>query len=369
MIDFKVQKGIEGENYVNDVLDKVLEKMDYTFITVRNKIIPFESVYGKSGYLSAEFDFIVFTPYYVYIIEVKNESYSEQDYSNRLWVLKNGTKVSNPISQNHNHKQVFCSELNVPLHKVITIEILLENVGFEVKKTNYANDYVLCGTDFTQDLLYLFSSESDEILDYQKIHDSFLRIVKKCRVDSRLHQECLDRTETIETRIKNVLGYIPFHRTDIVKCDRCGTGKLVFRDMKYKKRGGVNNTMHYALGCTNYRNNSINCEGLIYVDKDKDNNPFRDVKSIRIEERNGWGKELVNRTVLDEINELNRKYEDLRKQLNNMTYLESRLNEKEKTVDDLEIKNSQLEKYNKELIRDLSRYKKIIGPIYKLKKE
>ena len=105
------------------------------------------------------------------------------------------------------------------------------------------------------------------------------------------------------------------------------------------------------------------------MDKDHDPTPFKNLIPISIEERNGWGKELVNRTVLDEINELNRKYEDLRKQLNNMTYLESRLNEKEKTVDDLEIKNSQLEKYNKELIRDLSRYKKIIGPIYKLKKE
>ncbi|MBR1372914.1 NERD domain-containing protein, partial [bacterium] len=72
MTDYMVQKGEEGENYVNDIINQVLPKMDYTYIIVRNKIFPFESVYGRFGYISAEFDFVVFTPYYIFIIEVKN---------------------------------------------------------------------------------------------------------------------------------------------------------------------------------------------------------------------------------------------------------------------------------------------------------
>lgn len=368
MKDYRVQKGEEGENYVNDVLVQVLDQMDYPYIVERNSCFAFESVYGKYRYLSAEFDFVVFTPYYVYMIEVKNESYSKCNFSDPLWVLINEENVPNPITQNHTHKQVFCSELKVPLHKVITIEVLLGDYRFKVEKTQFVNDYVFWGSDLYQNFLYLLSSESSDMLNHYSIHKMFMDNIGRKWEDSYEHLERLSRTEIIKKKFVSVLRYIPFHRTDLVKCNCCANGYLHFWDKPFPNKGGKNNVTHYFLGCsTNDR--KICKQEHIYLDKDHDPTPFKNLIPISIEERNGWGKELVNRTVLDEINELNRKNEDLRKQLNNMTYLESKLNEKEKTVDDLEIKNSQLEKYNKELIRDLGRYKKIIGPIYKLKKE
>lgn len=374
MTDYMVQKGEEGENYVNDIINQVLPKMDYTYIIVRNKIFPFESVYGRFGYISAEFDFVVFTPYYIFIIEVKNESYSEHECSNPLWKLMDGTKVPNPISQNHFHKQVFCSELKVPLNNVITIEILLENVD-EIKGKRPQNDYVFLKNGLENNLLYLLSSENDNKHDCCEIYERFIKLVNAKKIDLDDHIKNLNRTEKIETRIRNVLGYIPLRRTDIVKCDRCETGKLVFREYKDKGSNAERQSKRYALGCTNYENNIINCKGLIFIDKDQDTLPFSRIKPISIEGRNGWNEEQMNQTVLneinalkDEINALKRENRNLSEQIVRIQSAEIASNRKDSIINDLQNRLKQVNEENENNKSKLSQFKRLFGRYYKRSK-
>lgn len=364
MIDYKAQKGEEGENYVNDVLVQVLDQMDYPYIVERNSCFAFESVYGKYRYLSAEFDFVVFTPYYVYMIEVKNESYSKCNFSDPLWVLINEENVPNPITQNHTHKQVFCSELKVPLHKVITIEVLLGDYRFKVEKTQFVNDYVFWGSDLYQNFLYLLSSESSDMLNHYSIHKMFMDNVERKWEDRYEHLERLSRTEIIEKKFVSVLRYIPFHRTDLVKCNCCANGYLHFWDKPFPNKGGKNNVTHYFLGCsTNDR--KICKQEHIYLDKDHDPTPFKNLIPISIEERNGWGEEPVIRTVLDEINDLRIENKNLYEKVKYIQDVEIELHEKESIIDELEINYKQIKEENDERSIELSKYKKLFGRIYR----
>ena len=68
MDDYRVVKGEEGERYVGEILKNVLLRMDYEYRLVQNTYLPFKSVYGEFGYISAEFDFTVFTPLYLFAV-------------------------------------------------------------------------------------------------------------------------------------------------------------------------------------------------------------------------------------------------------------------------------------------------------------
>lgn len=132
MNTYRELEGEKGELFVYSIVEKVLKRMDYRYGIARNSILPFDSVYGEKGYITAEFDIIVFTPFFVFLFEIKNEFYNNYDYQEPLWKLANNQMVSNPITQNHTHKQVFCSEFNIPREKVITVEILLKNGKLEM---------------------------------------------------------------------------------------------------------------------------------------------------------------------------------------------------------------------------------------------
>ncbi len=385
MDDYRVVKGEEGERYVGEILKNVLLRMDYEYRLVQNTYLPFKSVYGEFGYISAEFDFTVFTPFYIYIIEVKNESYSNCDYSAPLWELndKDKTTVSNAINQNHTHKEVFCSEMNIPLEKVITIEILLDNDDVIKEKTSFPNDFVFGKEELEDNLFYLLSSENCIRLDCQKNYDSFIKLVEDKGITKEEHIAILKRTEKIETRIRNVIKkkkrieYIPFKRTDIVKCNCCGVGNLRFKDKLYKStEKNKKDSRHYFLGCSSYGNSNISCNrGLVYVDDNKEIYEFLTLKPIHIENRNNWGDERVNKTVLDEMNEIKKRSDKLIKEneeCNNrikelsisLKSIQNDKNAAEARIIELKSENTYLKADNKTKAEEISCFKKIFGRFY-----
>ncbi|MCR5203143.1 MAG: NERD domain-containing protein, partial [Lachnospiraceae bacterium] len=187
MKDYREIIGEEGEEQVREVLQEVLNKMDYEYKIVRNVYFPFESVYGINGYITAEFDFIVFTPFYIYIIEVKNERYLNNNPKEPLCELMDNTEVSNPITQNHNHKNVFCSEMMIQRENVITIEILLKTENCERVEKIFPNDYVFGKDDYKENLFYLLSTETDIQLDYKSLYKEFINKVEEKGISKEEH--------------------------------------------------------------------------------------------------------------------------------------------------------------------------------------
>ena len=105
------------------------------------------------------------------------------------------------------------------------------------------------------------------------------------------HVQNLERTVKIEKRIKNVVGRVTLRRTDIVLCDKCKIGMMVFREKLYPSKGKTRNSMHYFLGCSNYFDDNIKCDNIINVDREKSSEAFRNIKPLHIEQRRGWAEE------------------------------------------------------------------------------
>ena len=68
------------------------------------------------------------------------------------------------------------------------------------------------------------------MIDVNYTFQQFVDLLQKRSISEEGHINCLKRTEKIETRIENVIGYINLHRTDVVSCTSCGVGKLYFKD-------------------------------------------------------------------------------------------------------------------------------------------
>ncbi len=366
--DYRIKVGEDGERFVKQILDNVLKQMDYDYRIMQNAFLPFKSVYGKRGYITAEFDFIIFTPFYIYIIEVKNESYFQSNLFNGLWTLEDGKKVSNPLKQNNMHKLVFCSEMGVSRENVITIEIILGRWEHSEESTPFVNDYVFGKEGLYSNIFYLLASESEEKLDYQKLYMIFSN--KSNQITKVEHLNNLDYVKKIERRIENVMKHLTLSRTDIIKCDYCKLGNLIFREALYKDEPSCKKrSTHFALGCSNYGNDKINCNaGLIYVDKNKNKEPFKKLKAIHIEEQNGWGKEKVNKTILDRINALEEKNKELNERIIDLNYelgrAKNQLGEKENKNEKL---NEEIKEYSSmynNAKKELGKFRKIIGRIY-----
>ncbi len=369
-----VDKGKMGEDFVYESVNGILERMDFDYRIARNTILPFKSVYGEAGIITAEFDISVFTPYYVFLIEVKNELYTEFDYTEPLWKIGDTDTVSNPLAQNHVHKKVFCSEMNIPREKVFTIEVLLENGKCKNSRSPYKNDYVFDASDLQDSAKYLLATESLEIIDIEELYRNFMNRVNAHQYSLEEHKTMLRRTEKIETRIRRVLGWNNLHRTDVVICSKCKKGYLFFRDKLYKS--SIDNSRasrHYFLGCSNYGNRENNCEGLIYVDAKKNIDEFKKICPISIEQNNDWGEEKVINTLLDEFENVKKECDSLKCQVVLLKMQRSELNDKLKRcrkerkqyANDLE----KLQRENNCLQERLDSFMKIIGNIYLFSKK
>ena len=198
-MNYHAEKGEAGESYVYEVAEDVLRSLGIPYRMVQNVIMPFESVFGTGtqNELTAEYDIVVFTPFFVFLFEVKNETYISCCYTERLWALMNGVEVSNPITQNQVHKAVFCSQMNIPRERVITIEVLLENgwegAGRTGCQTQFANDYVL-GKEHLRECLR-------KIFGYF-VCDKKFNVANCCNHFSNLTSVCLTHEKSLETPIK-----------------------------------------------------------------------------------------------------------------------------------------------------------------------
>lgn len=370
------EKGAMGETVVYREIVSMLGELDFKYKVIQNARFPFESVYGERGYITAEIDIVVFTPYLIFLFEVKNEKYKKFDYKEPLWNLMGDEPVSNPIEQNHTHKEVFCSELKIPREQVITVEVLLENGCVPNMPSVYPNDYVFSLDDIKNKLVYLLATTSDGIQKMEVIYKQFIDMLKKHNISEEEHINLLKRTEKIETRIRNVIGYINLHRTDVVHCTCCNVGKLYFKDKNYRSTNESERaSKHFFLGCSNYGNKKIKCEaGLIYVDKNKDSSLFKEIKPDSIAHRNNWGDEKVTKTILDEIESLNSTNQNLCIELESVKkeneQLKEALSESKRKNDNQEKKimncSAEIERV-KRLEEKLSCFKKIFGRIYFLK--
>lgn len=367
------EKGAFGEDVVLSEINSVISSLEFNCKVIQNARFPFESVYGERGYITAETDIAVFTPYLIFLFEVKNEKYMEFDYKEPLWCLMNGELVSNPIEQNHTHKEVFCSELRIPRENVITVEVLLENGCVPNMNSPYPNDYVFSLDDIKNKLVYLLATTSDSMIDVNYTFQQFVDLLQKTSISEEEHINCLKRTEKIETRIRNVIGYINLHRTDVVPCTSCGVGKLYFKDKNYLSTyDSKRESKHYFLGCSSYGKDNINCRaGLIYVDAYKDSSLFKEIKPDSIENRNNWGKEKVIKTILDEIETLTSANRELNEQLKMLTNenrkLRGDLEESKRKNDSQVTQIMQLTKEKKQLDiskEKLEHFKRVFGKIY-----
>ena len=359
MDKYRERKGEEGEIFVYKIIMELLTEMDYDYRVIRNAIIPFQSVYGQRGYITAEFDIMIITPFFIFLLEIKNECYKNINYTEPLWKLINDDKVSNPINQNHTHKLVFCSEFNVSRERVITIEILLENGKLGIKSP-FVNDYIFSKDGLRKNLMFLLATEAKYTIDIESIYRDIKNKVKKYNLTKEDHIKMLKRTEEIEARIRNVTGTVNLRRTDIVMCCSCNSGVLSFREMSYRStRESKRSVTHFALGCSNYNNSQINCNcGLIYVDKYKLTDVYLQIKPVHIEEKNGWGNEKMVKMVLDEIN--------------NLRSENARMAERLKQADAQAIDDkNQIQDLNNKYMSaqdERERFKKIFGSLYVYKK-
>ena len=367
------EKGTLGEAKVFKIIDSALKSLGFDYKIFQNARFPFESVYGERGLITAEIDIVVFTPYLVFLFEVKNELYEKFGYKEPLWKLYGGEEVSNPIEQNHTHKEVFCSELKIPREQVITVEVLLENGYVPNAISPYPNDYIFSEYELTNKLIYLLATTSEETIKVEQAYQQFTDLLAKKYISEEEHISYLKRTEKIETRIINVIGYINLHRTDVVYCPSCGVGKLYFRNSKHlSTRESKKKSDHYGLGCSTYGKGNVNCDvGLIYVDKYKDSTPFKNINPESIASRNNWGEEKVTKTILDEIEKLNAINQDLRDELNMLdnenSKLKKELTENRRINDKYAIEVMHLTKEKEQydqLKEKVCRFKKVFGRIY-----
>lgn len=370
------EKGALGEAIVYQEIVSVVNELDFECEVIKNARFPFESVYGEHGYITAEIDVVVFTPYLIFLFEVKNERYKEFNYKEPLWYLMNDEPVSNLIEQNHTHKEVFCSELKIPREQVITIEVLLENGRVPNVLSIYPNDYVFSSDDLKNKLIYLLATTASKKINKDDIYQQFVDKLEKENISEEEHIKHLKRTEKIETRIKNVIGYVNLRRTDVVHCTCCGVGKLYFKDKIYPStRESKRASKHYFLACSSYGDRKINCRArLIYVDKNKDSSLFKEIATDSIIHRNNWGDEGVTKTILNEIESLNCANQKLCIELQSVKKENERLRKalaevnKKNDSQAIEIKKLSIETMQVSMLKEkLGCFKKILGRIYFLK--
>ena len=357
-----IEKGIQGEAYVRDVIEKASELLGKLIRVYNHVILDFPSVYGKR---TAEIDHIIVTDDRIIIGETKAANYVQTDYSEETWTLLNGVTTDNPIEQNHFHKQIFCSCFDIPREQVVTVEFLLEYSERSVR-SHYPNDYVL-GKDNLLEGICLLLSEGKEKLDFDELCKQLEKIEAKSAWRDAEHKENLEEIREIEEKTRTRDNHYRFKRTDTVKCPLCD-GFLFFRYKPWvkKKLGNKKNTWNIALGCSNY--SKTGCDKFIEPKKDGGQG-FDDVEEIHIEDRMGWTMEERHvGTILDEYINLRKENERLK---NNLQAERSKNQAKDNQILDLRETNKRLESNvaksinrAEEAEQECKRFKRFFGQVY-----
>lgn len=404
--DVKASKSYKAKVQESDLYDcDLFEKMligrdDYFDFTISSDYdittVPNRSIIKMDGYIEIPEDFDmmkVIDAFKPFILNMNQFQDMEEASRMALQTFLGSANAAKIPLVFEGEDTLFCSKIfqenmtisyeelseideNITILARVTVEVLLENGCVPNVPSVYPNDYVFSLDDIKNKLVYLLATTSDGIQKMEVIYKQFIDMLKKHNISEEEHINLLKRTEKIETRIRNVIGYINLHRTDVVHCTCCNVGKLYFKDKNYRSTNESERaSKHFFLGCSNYGNKKIKCEaGLIYVDKNKDSSLFKEIKPDSIAHRNNWGDEKVTKTILDEIESLNSTNQNLCIELESVKkeneQLKEALSESKRKNDNQEKKimncSAEIERV-KRLEEKLSCFKKIFGRIYFLK--
>ena len=362
-MDYSEEEGKRGEDLVYDKVIAHLNLLGFEYRISRNVIMPYDSVFGKTSKSTTEFDLVVFTPYEIFLVEVKNEYYKTYNYGEDHWEIHvddEDVPVSNPIKQNHRHKEKLCGMFNLLPENVITVEILLKNGKDDNQTTQYPNDYIFNQEDLEERLLFLLATDTTELIkDYDQYYRELEQIKKKSSTSEEDHKKELKRIEKIESIIKKQKGYY-FKRTDIVMCDKCNGGKLCFRDyLPDKTSGQKRSRRYYFLGCTNYYDPIIHCKNRVDISESK-----RLISPNQIIHQKELGEEKVVKTVLDIFDELEENYEWEKK---NRRWYEDNCKQLQREKKELEKQLDEITRERIELKNEIEKFRKLIGRLYYFK--
>ncbi len=265
------QKGQEGEKIVGEAIEKAIENLqqereDMCFSIYDNYVFKTKSVFGLWGTRYTEIDKIVVTNRNIFIFEVKLQEIGDEQSSVAVCKLKNGTKVANPVEQNHTHKIVLAELLGLDLHNIITVECLLGNILENIEYTEYVNDYLLEDeNELVQNIQYILESDNC-VIDYEKINQTLVISRYKYKDGKEKVKNSIERWKNINRVLHRDFKYYPFKITDMVMCPLCQK-ELVFshKPIKYVEEGNKYKTDHYHLFCVDYEN----CKYHVKLKKDK----------------------------------------------------------------------------------------------------
>lgn len=280
-----VQIGKDGEKLVGEEIDRIICELGYKKRFHSNCYLSLDSVYGN---LSTEIDHIVFSPERIYIFEVKNCKYIDNncDYDAEIWKRFNPEKseteeTCNPLTQNHNHKLILCDLLSIPLESVTTIEVLLINGKDYERQSPYANDYVLDKKQLFEDLRYLLVPSGNRIsFDVDLAYSRFLKIVKIGDQNKPIHIRNLNRINLLKNQMKKKDLFL-FKHTDVMRCPNCNGGILSFEQCSWELLWKNNRASQQLY---------MKCSKCDHI-RPYDRTSIKEIKTIGIIERNEWLKE------------------------------------------------------------------------------
>ena len=126
----KIEKGLEGEKFVQNALKQALDILKIRYKLYSNVFLQFPSSYGGKYGFTTEIDHVVITDQYVFVVETKNQTYYDNSYTENLyhnyWHLNDDklTKVLNPMIQNYYHKILLSEQLGVDREAILQLVCL-----------------------------------------------------------------------------------------------------------------------------------------------------------------------------------------------------------------------------------------------------
>lgn len=121
-------KGVLGELLVNFLLNKFLDKRQYTLI--KNVTLPTEDG-------TTQIDHIVVSQFGVFVIETKNmKGWIFGNAKQKMWtqkIFKYSGKFQNPLHQNYKHTQTLAACLNIPNDFIYSLIVFIGNSTFKTK--------------------------------------------------------------------------------------------------------------------------------------------------------------------------------------------------------------------------------------------
>jgi len=165
-------KGIIGEYKVNSVLEKHLERENYT-VVMKDVLLP-----TQDG--TTQIDHIVFSRYGIFVIETKNLSNWIFANAGASWtqvIYKKKYKFQNPVRQNYKHLKAIEEITGIDKKKIVSLVVFTGNCQFQ---TEIPSEVIVL-----DDLICKIKSYTDELLDNDELRNC-INSIQDARVENSL---------------------------------------------------------------------------------------------------------------------------------------------------------------------------------------